>query len=195
MSETAAASPITAPTPGPSLAALSKAPKPRRRRRWWPWIVAIVVLLAVAAFFARGRVPEVQASSVMQAWPSAQFAQLSASGYVVAQRRASVATNATGRLVELRVREGSVVKAGELIGRLDAAGVAATTLAAQAGVRQADAGLKQAEAGVRQASVEQGNADAELQRVLGLQAQNFVSAQAVDAAKRRAEAARAALAS
>ncbi|MFY7975168.1 MAG: efflux RND transporter periplasmic adaptor subunit [Rubrivivax sp.] len=195
MSETAAASPIIAPTPGPSLAALSKAPKPRRRRRWWPWIVAIVVLLAVAAFFARGRVPEVQASSVMQAWPSAQFAQLSASGYVVAQRRASVATNATGRLVELRVREGSVVKAGELIGRLDAAGVAATTLAAQAGVRQADAGLKQAEAGVRQASVEQGNADAELQRVLGLQAQNFVSAQAVDAAKRRAEAARAALAS
>jgi RND family efflux transporter MFP subunit len=189
---------MTEPTSGaaaPTLAALNKTSKPRRKRRWWPWVLAVVVLGTAVAYMARGRTPEVQASSVMQAWPSAQYAQLTASGYVVAQRRASVATNASGRLVELRVREGSVVKAGELLGRLDAASVQAAVRAAQATQRQADAALKQAEAGVRQAQVELGNAEAELQRVLGLQAQNFVSAQAVDAAKRRADAARAAVVS
>ena len=37
----------------------------------------------------------------------------------------------TGRLVELRVREGSVVKQGELIGRLDASDVAAARAASR----------------------------------------------------------------
>ena len=43
--------------------------------------------------------------------------------------------------------------------------------------------------------MEQANADAELQRALGLRAQDFVSPQAVDAARRRADAARAGVAS
>jgi RND family efflux transporter MFP subunit len=193
MSDSTAA---VSPSPGtaPSLASLNRTGKPRRRRRWWPWVLGAVLVIGVVAFLARGRVPEVQASNVMQAFPSAQYAQIGASGYVVAQRRAAVATNASGRLVELRVREGSVVKAGELLGRLDAAAVVAQVALVNATARQADAALKQAEAGVRQAQVELNNAEAELQRTLGLQAQNFVSTQAVDAAKRRAEAARAALA-
>lgn len=179
----------------PLLASLkSERGVPRRRKRGWIW--AVVALLAVGgvAFAIGQRKPEVQVSAVMSAYPSAQYAQLTASGYVVAQRRAAVSSKATGRLLELTVREGSVVKAGELIGRLDASDVAAAVLSAQASVRQAEAGVRQAETAVRQAEVELGNADAELQRTLGLQGQGFVSPQAVDSARRRSDAARASLA-
>ncbi|HSM22564.1 MAG TPA: efflux RND transporter periplasmic adaptor subunit [Rubrivivax sp.] len=153
----------------------------------------MAVVAAVAALWTT-RKAEVQAGTVMTAYPSAQHALLTASGYVVAQRRAAVSSKATGRLIELRVREGSTVEEGELIGRLDASDVAAAMQAAQAGQRQAEATLQQAEAGVRQAQVEVANAEAELRRVLELRAQDFVSPQAVDTAQRRADAARAGVA-
>jgi RND family efflux transporter MFP subunit len=169
---------------------------PRRRgRRWWLWLLVGAAVAGAAFFGMRAQRPEVQASSVMTAFPSAQFAELTASGYVVAQRRAAVASKASGRLVELRVREGSVVKAGELIARLDAADVLAGLQAAEAGVRQAEASRLQADASLAQARVEQANADAELQRARALLAQGFVSPQAIDANQRRADTARAALAS
>ena len=187
------ATPTAADPARPRLAALNRgAPAaPARRRRRWGWWLLVVAMVAAAAALLATRQTEVQASSVMTAYPSAQHALLTASGYVVAQRRAAVSSKATGRLIELRVREGSAVEAGELIGRLDASDVAAAMQAAQAGVRQAEAALQQAEAGVRQAQVEQANADAELRRALELRAQDFVSPQAVDAARRRADAARA----
>jgi len=168
---------------------------PTRKRRWGRWAALALVVAAAVAFVLQPRKTEVQLGSVVTAYPSQQYAQLTASGYVVAQRRAAVASKASGRLVELRVREGSVVKQGDIIARLDASDVEASIGAAQAGVRMAEAGLRQAEAGLRQAQVEQGNADAELARSKGLQAQAFISPQAVDAAQRRADAARASAAS
>ena len=167
----------------------------RRNRRRWLWLALAVLVVAGAAFAIATRPQEVQVSSVLSAYPSAQYAELTASGYVVAQRRAAVSSKATGRLVELRVREGSVVKAGELIARLDAADVAASTAAAAAGVRQAEAGKAQAKASQAQAQVELSNAETELNRQLALEKQGFVSTQAVDAARRRVDAARATLAS
>ncbi len=166
-----------------------------KKRRWGRWAALALVIAAVATAALLPRKTEVQLTSVVTAYPSQQYAQLTASGYVVAQRRAAVASKATGRLIELRVREGSVVKKDEIIARLDASDVEAGILAAQAGVRMAEAGLRQAEAGLRQSQVEQANADAELARSKSLQAQAFVSAQAVDAAQRRADAARASTAS
>lgn len=185
------AAPSSAP---PTLAPLALQRQPRkRRRRWLPW-AAVALVVAGAALALGRRAPEVQTSAVTSAYPSAQYADLTASGYVVAQRRAAVASKATGRLVELLVREGSAVKAGELIGRIDASDVVAGLAVAEAGVRQAEAGQAQAQASLRQAQVEDGNARAELERAMALQAQGFFSAQAVDAARRRADAARAAVA-
>jgi HlyD family secretion protein len=166
----------------------------KRRRRWWLWLVLALLLAAGIAFMALNKRTEVQAASVLSAFPSAQYAQLTASGYVVAQRRAAVSSKASGRLVELLVREGSAVKAGDLIGKLDAADVQATAQAAQAGVAQAQAGVAQARAGVASTQVELGNAESELKRNLTLQEQGFVSAQAIDTARRRVDAARAAMA-
>ncbi len=46
-------------------------------------------------------------------------AGLTASGYVVARRKATVAAEVTGKVVELLVEEGMVVEAGQVVARLD----------------------------------------------------------------------------
>jgi RND family efflux transporter MFP subunit len=146
----------------------------------------LIVIIAAAVFLLMPRQVEVQATSVLTTYPSQQYAQLTASGYVVAQRRAAVASKATGRLVQLNVREGSAVKQGDLIARLDASDV-------QASILQAQAGIRQAEAGVAQANVELVNANIELKRSQSLRAQGFLSPQGLDNATNRVDAAQAAV--
>lgn len=191
-----APAPPSPSSPTGSLAGLridrSATPLKRRRRRW-PIVLALLTVAAGAAVVLMPRKTEVQVSSVLAAYPSQQYADLTASGYVVAQRRAAVASKGTGRLVELRVREGSVVKQGDLIGRLDASDVQAAIGATQAGVVQAQAARAQAEAALGQGRAELANAEVELKRQQDLRAQGFVSAQSVDGADRRAAVARSAL--
>ncbi|KFB74788.1 MULTISPECIES: efflux RND transporter periplasmic adaptor subunit [Candidatus Accumulibacter] len=187
------AEPDKTPASPLSLLAIDRnaAPTRRRRRRWAVWLAAVLGIGGIAAYLlVPGRV-DVQVTTVLSAYPSQQYTQLTASGYVVAQRRASVASKGTGRLVELRVREGSPVQAGELIGRLDASDVRAALRVAEAAIGQAAAGLRQAEANLEQARAEAANAEVEFQRQQALRARGFVSSQAVDAAQRRALAARA----
>lgn len=190
--------PATPPPPpsGASLASLriDRAAIPlKRRRRRWPMLLGLAAVAAVAALLLIPRKVEVQVSSVLAAYPSQQYTDLTASGYVVAQRRAAVASKGTGRLVELHVREGSVVRQGELIGRLDASDVQAAIAASRAGVAQARAAKAQAEAALGQTRAELANAEVELNRQRALLAQDFVSAQAVDGAERRLAVARSAL--
>jgi len=163
----------------------------RRRRRRWPAAVAVIVAAGVFWLVLVPRRAEVQVTPVQTAYASQQYQQLAASGYVVAQRRAAVASKATGRLMELTVREGSVLKKGDLIARVDSSDVAANLVVSQAGARQAEAAHKQAEAALTLAQVQQANADDDLRRVQGLAAQSFVSAQAVDAALTKSRAAQA----
>ena len=85
-----------AATPAPSLAALridrSAAPLRRRRRRW-PWVVGALLLAGAAAALLLPRKTAVQVSAVLAAYPSQQYADLTASGYVVAQRRSRGCTS------------------------------------------------------------------------------------------------------
>ena len=187
--ETPAIKPRLAPLAGRS------APLRKRRRAWWPWLIAVLLVAGALFFWFGERKTEVQTSTVMSAFPSAQYAQLTASGYVVAQRRAAVSSKGTGRLIDLKVREGSVVKAGELLGRLDDSDVQAALQAARANVGMAEAGVAQAVAGQSQAAVELGNAVEELRRQVSLEGQGFVSPQALDSARRRVDSARAVQAS
>lgn len=177
-----------APTGLSSLKIDRNAAPTRRRTRWWPWAVSALVLAGAAAwFFVVPHPVEIKTASVVVSTPSQQFVQLTASGYVVAQTRAAVASKAAGRLVELNVREGSQVQKGELIARIDASDV-------RAGILSAEAAVHQAEANVRQAEVEQANAEGELKRTRSLEAKGFVSPQAVDNAQTRVNAARASVA-
>lgn len=162
--------------------------KPGKKKRWGRWAVVVLIIIGGAGIALKPSKIEVQATSVVTSYPSQQYAQLTASGYVVAQRRAAVASKATGRLVQLNVREGSQVKEGDLLAKLDASDV-------NASIAQAQAGIKQAEAGVAQANVELINAEADLKRAQGLKAQGFVSIQALDTATTRVNSARAAVVS
>ncbi|MFZ6742335.1 efflux RND transporter periplasmic adaptor subunit [Undibacterium sp. JH2W] len=159
---------------------------PVRKIRWGRWLAASIILAGLIGFALKPGKTEVQITSVITTYPSQQYAQLTASGYVVAQRRAAVASKATGRLIQLNVREGSQVKQGDLLAKLDASDI----LAAKA---QAQAGIRQAEAGVAQANVELLNAESELKRSQGLRAQGFLSPQALDTASNRVNMARAAI--
>jgi HlyD family secretion protein len=153
----------------------------RRRRRWLWWAGILLALAAAGAWFALPpRAVTVQTTAVVTTYPSQQFVLLNSTGYVVAQRKAAISSKATGRLEWLGVAEGSRVKAGDIIARIDARDVVAQGEGAQANVKAAKAALEQALA-------EERDALAQLKRNQDLLAKGFVSASAVDTAKARAE--------
>jgi multidrug efflux pump subunit AcrA (membrane-fusion protein) len=84
---------------------------------------ADMILAAIAAvLYINGIISTaipVEVATVSQLYPSQVLSQLNASGYVVAQRKAAVASKITGRLVALMVEEGSRVKGQRSIARLD----------------------------------------------------------------------------
>jgi len=160
----------------------------RRRRRWIWW--GVLLLAAAAAggwYFLQPKVLTVTTTPVVTTYPSQQFVVLNATGYVVAQRKAAISSKATGRLEWLGVAEGSRVKAGDVIARIDARDVIAQSESAEATVRAAKAALTQAQA-------EETDAIAQLKRNQDLLSKNFVSAASVDTAKARADRAIAAVA-
>ncbi|HSP92753.1 MAG TPA: efflux RND transporter periplasmic adaptor subunit [Vicinamibacterales bacterium] len=67
---------------------------------------------------------------------------VTASGQIVAQRYADIGSSVMGRLVELRVREGDAVKAGQIVARIDAVQAAASASAANSRVKGAEADLR-----------------------------------------------------
>jgi HlyD family secretion protein len=167
----------------------SLAPVVTRRRRRWLWWGGVLLVVAVAGgwFALQPRAVTVQTASVVTTYPSQQFVLLNATGYVVAQRKAAISSKATGRLEWLGVAEGSRVKAGDIIARIDARDVVAQGEGAQASVKAARAALEQALA-------EERDAVAQLKRNQDLLAKGFVSAAAVDTALARAEKATAGVA-
>jgi RND family efflux transporter MFP subunit len=152
---------------------------PRRRGRLWLVVAAVLALLAalVAWRLAAGRVT-VETANVTLAYPSQQITLLNATGYVAPQRKASLSSKATGRLEWLGVLEGSRVKAGELVARLENRDVSAALGQAQANVQVARANLAQAEAELAEAR----NAYRRSTNLLG---QKFISQSANDAAQGR----------
>jgi RND family efflux transporter MFP subunit len=160
----------------------------RRRRWWWSGAVGLLALAGVAWYVAQPHATLVQTTSIVTTYPSQQFVVLNSTGYVVAQRKAAISSKASGRLEWLGVAEGSRVKAGDVIARLEARDVKAQAESAAANVQVARAGLEQAQAENRDAA-------ASLKRTQDLIAQKFVSASTLDQAKARAERAVAGVAS
>lgn len=98
-------------------------PGARRRRRGRGGAALVLALAAAAALLYRAGLltpaVEVRAAAVQMVYVSQALTLLNASGYVVADRKSAVASKLTGRLVHLGVEEGSRVRAGQVIARLE----------------------------------------------------------------------------
>jgi HlyD family secretion protein len=163
----------------------------RRKKRIAKWIAIGVAIAVAVGFFAskRANAPqEVELGTVTTAFPTQGFTLLNATGRVVAAKKAAVSTKATGRLEFLGVQEGSKVRAGEVIARIEAFDVNATKDQARAGAQVARANLEQGNA-------ELVDAEANFRRQQDLFEKKFVSAAVLDAAKARVDRARASIAS
>src|SRR5438046_7771009 len=131
--------------PGPAAEASA-----RRSRRWLAIglpVAAILVLAAVLVITggALGSSLPVHLTPATMVSPVRAGAMLVASGYVVAQRKAAVASKGTGRLVYLGVVEGDRVRAGQVIARIEDADVKAQLAQAQANLQVSRAELHDAQ--------------------------------------------------
>src|SRR5881397_2944662 len=125
-------------------------PSSGRARRW------LMIGLPTAGILVLAAVPLISGGSLgsplpvhltpaTMVSPARSGAMLVASGYVVAQRKAAVASKGTGRLVYLGVVEGDRVRAGQVIARVEDADVKAQLAQAQANVQLSRAELHDAE--------------------------------------------------
>ena len=164
-----------------------------RRGKWGKCIAVLVLLAAVSAaamYFVRNKteltsftaveVEPVQASVQTTSGPSAGTPILTASGYLVARHQSVISSKIQGRLSGLYVEEGSFVKEGQVIARLEDTDYKAAIVKAKADIEYAKANLAEME---RQAR---------LQR--GLFKDGVVSQDALDAADSRVRLAQATLA-
>ena len=101
----------------------------RRPSSWIFWGLVVIVLGAAASFARFGRTttahvehepaekppPVVSPASVS---PAALDASFQAAGYVVARRKATVASEVAGRLIDVAVEEGDRVVTGQVLARL-----------------------------------------------------------------------------
>lgn len=164
-------------------------------RRWW--VLAVLVAAALgAAYVWRARTP---------AAASEDFT--SGNGRIEATE-IDIATKGAGRIREILVDEGDMVKAGQVLARMDTESLDAQLREAQAQVKRARNAQATAGAAVRQregvrntanAVVAQRTseltlADGELKRSQELVARGFVTPQKLDADRARVQGAQAALA-
>jgi len=125
-------------------------------RTWTSILVTLVVIGALVAggFLAWQKYSpsvfktEVATTEVMLVSPAQASTELTATGYVVAQRQTRVACQILGRIAEMKVKEGDVVKEHDLLFRIEDAALRAAasaaksrSLAARARVQSATATL------------------------------------------------------
>ncbi len=139
---------------------------PYRRRSGWGGVVAWVIVLALVGStlwlfrvplmnaLNSVRLPEVGVVQVSQqsSLAAAAVSGTSSNGYVVASKRAALSADTPGRIVELNVIEGSIVKKGQVVARLYS--------------KEYEAALDRANAelGAQQVSIERARAQADAAR-------------------------------
>jgi HlyD family secretion protein len=185
---------MTSPSPAPDLSKLRinrDAPSPALRRaliRNLALALGAVIIVAGGVFSLRrgGAVPvqTVVATPVSASGGGGPggTTSVTANGYVVARTRASVSAKLPGRIAELTVSEGSTIRRGQVIARLENADY-------QAQAAQAAAALATARAELLEARAERDVLAREAQRLRTMRAESpqLVAEQEYDAAQSRAE--------
>lgn len=157
------------------------------------WILlagfCLVVALVIWFFAGSGSTAgPVETGVAILSTPAQENSVMVASGYVVAQRKAAVASKGTGRLESLFVIEGDKVVAGQLLGTLESQDV-------KAALDQAKANLNVAVAGLTSAQTELEESKLNLDRSKSLFDRNLISKSEFENAEFRNRRAQSGLAS
>ncbi len=152
-------------------------------RKKKPFIIAALVALLIigAGLYRLGVIAPtvtVDVTTVSLVYPAQSLSVLNASGYIVAQRKASVASKMTGRLTALMVEEGNIVKQGQILARMESADVTAIK-------GQVTGNLANARAMLKQTMVERDNLQKDHDRYKKLIASGTVSQTEYDAIRTR----------
>ena len=120
-------------------------PEPRSGTRGWLLLGAVVVVGAgVAAYLLAGRglrPKKVEVATAAVVTEGQATTVLSATGYVEAERKADLSPKITSRITQLNVTEGTRVKTGDIIARLDSTDLDAQLAEAKANWINAQAEL------------------------------------------------------
>lgn len=165
---------------------IERAPARARKGRSGGWFGRILLLavLAAALFFFRGplvqlferlNLPEVRATVALQqsAGAAVSVAGASANGYIVASRRAALSADTPGRIVELNVTEGSVVKKGEVVARLFSDEYRAALKAVEAEIQSQQASITRVKAQLEASIARAPQLEAEVQRTQEVEAEQL----------------------
>lgn len=133
------------------------------RRRWPMFLLLPAALFLIGAYVMRfsnqpvdvatTKATKSEMTAAAMAESNAGTPLLTASGYIVARRKAVVSAKIQGRLESLRVEEGSRVREGDIIARLENRDYLAQVERADAAIQRAEADLAEAK---RQARVADG---------------------------------------
>ena len=165
----------------------------RHRGRLAALVAALLVVAAVVIWRAASRAVEVSTvEPSVESGPAVGSPVLTASGYVVARRRAVVSAKIQGRLAELKVEEGARVNEGDVFARLESADFQAAVGRARAQLTGADAQIAVARAQVNSSRAQVGRAEADIaeaRRQLGISERlwndQLVPSDSTDAARSR----------
>jgi RND family efflux transporter MFP subunit len=148
---------------------------------WLIGAIALIVIAAAAAVvFTRSRAIEVSAATAVAASAAAQPAAiLQATGYVTAEREATVSSEIPGQLSHVSVQEGEIVHRGQVLAQLEDA-------TQRAALAQANAQLAAARAQLNQYQVQLAQARRDFGRDQALIGQHLVSEQDFETARTQA---------
>jgi len=136
---------------------------------------AAAVMVMAAFYFLRGPqgIRVTVAVAEVSGGAGGQAIGITANGYVVARTQASVSSRISGRLEYLGVEEGSVVRKGDVLARLENTDYRATVV-------QAEAQLSSAGAGEREAQADRDRLALDLDRAQRLYERDFGTREAVE---------------
>jgi RND family efflux transporter MFP subunit len=151
-------------------------------------VTAAIAAVLIIGYSWRPALPQIAtavaiAVSVEETSAASRASLLDASGYVIARRRATVASKITGKVVEILLEEGQRVESGQVIARLDDSN-------AKAALAQSEAQVREAEAAVASAQTAYDDAEPIFERNRKEKTAAVISAQSFDEARAQIDRAR-----